>query len=535
MYNLLSQSLIQAKPLGPLTLAGVLAALARDAVESFPALRPHQAMFWHMFLVQLAALALHRAGRDRPPEDEAAWAALLRGLTPAFAEDEPWCLVVDDWSKPAFLQPPVPDDVEFDNEAPTPDAIDLLITAKNHDLKQAIARAGTPEDWIFALVSLQTGEGYGGRNPKKGTFYFGIARMNGGSSSRAMLTLAPLPGADEKVMAPRPGAWFSRDVRTLLAKREEMLDQTKLDYPDTGLGLTWLAPWPEGEQLQTGDLDIWFIEVCRRVRLLSRSGRFVGLKGTSKATRINAKHLKGVVGDPWAPIHRQESKSLTIGDDGDFHYRILVELLFSGEWIMPLLARRAPFETAETPVAIVAQALARGTSKTGGFRSRLVPVSSPAARSGWNRGAREKLNLLARDQIDTIKRFDRALAYALALAAADGVHDNVKREFYVYTKPARAHLERHADSIFFAHLWRQFEAAEQDEAVRQAAEADFVRDLWQRTRDIFEEFLPTMPCPSLYRHRAEARARAALWGNRDLRRNHPEIFEHKEKGGEDVA
>src|SRR6266481_7133165 len=39
------------------SLPGVLALLARDEVEGFAALRPHQTPAWHMFLVQLAALA----------------------------------------------------------------------------------------------------------------------------------------------------------------------------------------------------------------------------------------------------------------------------------------------------------------------------------------------------------------------------------------------------------------------------------------------------------------------------------------------
>ena len=107
----------------------------------------------------------------------------------SFPDDEPWRLVVDDRSKPAFLQPPVPKDVTLNKDVATPDALDLLITARNHDLKQAIARRADPEDWIFALVSLQTGEGYGGGSGG----YQGIARMNGGWSSRPMMALAPAP------------------------------------------------------------------------------------------------------------------------------------------------------------------------------------------------------------------------------------------------------------------------------------------------------------------------------------------------------
>lgn len=48
-FNLLSEPLIRATPCGPLSLPGVLAALVRDDVQSFAALRPHQQPAWRMF------------------------------------------------------------------------------------------------------------------------------------------------------------------------------------------------------------------------------------------------------------------------------------------------------------------------------------------------------------------------------------------------------------------------------------------------------------------------------------------------------
>lgn len=517
--NLLSRPLITAEPCGKLTLPGVLAALARDEAAEFPALRPHQAMFWHMFLVQLAALALHRAGLADMPESEDVWRELLRGLTPDFPEDEPWCLVVDDRSRPAFLQPPVPDGITLANEVPTADALDLLITSRNHDLKQAIARQGAPEDWIFSLVALQTGEGYGGAGNH------GIARMNGGSSSRALLTLAPLAGGTSaKDMAPRPGAWMRRDVRVLLANREAW---HTLDYPDQGgIGLTWTRPWPEGEQLRTRQLDIWFIEVCRRVRLQLRDGVLAGVKGTSSAARIDAKHLKGAVGDPWAPVHKTEGKSFTLAG-GDFDYGTLMELLFSGTWAVPPLSRPAGSEGPGTPMAIVAMALARGNSKTEGYRSRVIPVSGRVSNALGPR--RAELHQLARAQADTVAAFDKALAYALVLAAAGGDRERIRRDAYAFARRTRDGLARFADGIFFEHLWRRFEAEEADAEARRQAELAFAACLKERTWALFDAALPAMPCPSLYRHRAEARARRALHASA-LREAWPELFPQTPRG-----
>lgn len=262
--NLLTEKLISTDPAGMVSLPGLLAAMAQGRVQSFPALRPHQGAAWHMFLVQLAALALDRAGNERLPTIESDWAGLLRGLTPDYPDDEPWCLWVVEREKPAFLQAPDPGGLKW-MHVPTPDALDMLITSRNHDLKTAVAAKALPEDWVFAVVSLQTGEGYGGAGNH------GIARMNGGSSSRAMLGLAPLDSAGN---APDPSTWWARDVRRLLALRAAGGDAGPCTRG--GAALLWMSTWPEGSQLNVAKLDPWFIEICRRVRLM--------IEGAERAT-----------------------------------------------------------------------------------------------------------------------------------------------------------------------------------------------------------------------------------------------------------
>lgn len=520
MYSLLTQPLICTVPRGALTLPGVIAALVRDKVEGFPALRPHQSPGWHMFLVQLAALALHEADCRKIPEDEATWAALLRGLTPDFTEDEPWRLVVADETQPAFLQPPVPDGVTLSKNVPSPDALDLLITSRNHDLKQAVARSGQPEDWLFALVSLQTGEGYGGAGNQ------GIARMNGGFSSRCMLALAPRSGsADDKTMTPRPGAWFRRDVAVLLETRDEQLNKhAHLKYPATGgIKLTWLEPWPEGKQLQIKELDIWFIEVCRRIRLRQSGESLCAQKGTSKATRIAAKHLSGVLGDPFAPVNKTDNKSFTLGG-GNFNYRKLTELVLSGNWELPLLARPASFEREGETLLLVAQALARGNSKTEGFKSRALPIGGKVSRALGAR--RAKLHELAQKQMETIKIFDKALGKALALIAAGGDRERIKKDHYVHARDAQARLDQVADAIFFDHLWQRFEAQEKGKEALQQEQKRFAEALFDNAKQIFKAARPAIPCASIFRPRAEARAEQAFSGT--IRHNFPELFEMPE-------
>ena len=145
------------------SLPDIYASLMADNVSAFPALRPHQRHAWHAFLVQLGAMAMHRAGTDTPPDTAGQWLSLLRSLTPDYPDDEPWHLVVGDITKPAFMQPPARSserERDYQNEVATPDGLDMLVTSKNHDLKSSVARRYEIDDWVFVLVALQTMEGY---------------------------------------------------------------------------------------------------------------------------------------------------------------------------------------------------------------------------------------------------------------------------------------------------------------------------------------------------------------------------------------
>ena len=80
-YNLLDEPLIRTRLVAggqpqSFSLPALLAALGRDEIRDFPALRPHQRHPWHAFLVQLAAMALHHADRDAIFESEQAWKTL---------------------------------------------------------------------------------------------------------------------------------------------------------------------------------------------------------------------------------------------------------------------------------------------------------------------------------------------------------------------------------------------------------------------------------------------------------------------------
>jgi CRISPR system Cascade subunit CasA len=515
------------------SLPEVLAALIRDEVDSFPALRPHQMPAWHMFLAQLGAIVLQRAGLLAPPDDAATWGRLIGDLTRAeFPQDEPWCLVVADESKPAFLQPPVPTDrIGSDwwtGVADTPDALDMLLVSRGHELKQAVALPAAADDWLFALVSLQTCEGYNGKSN------YGIARMNGGSSSRVCLGLAPLDAASAAGTRIRLGRRLRRDLLQLAARHDEMLAQLPgLFPPEGGEALVWTLRWEEGDVLALTDLDILFIEACRRVRLRREGDRMMASTGTSSKRRIDAEQRKGVLGDPWAPVHKTENKALTLGEEGDFDYARVVELMLGADWQPPLLATLGPDEGSDAANwQLVAEALARGNSKTGGFRQRVIPLTGRVAKGLRNR--REELHVFAKQQIDEIKQIDGFLRNAIALGAAGGDNDNIDEDCYARSRPARRRLKDAADRLFFPALWQRFEAVEaNDEAARQAARSAFVRALAAAAETLLEEAIADLPCPSIRRPRAEVRARRRFYGALYGANGYPECFPERAKRDEE--
>ena len=77
------------------------------------------------------------------------------------------------------------------------------------------------------------------------------------------------PGRDKDISVD-PSAWWARDVRRLVEARTT--GQKSGIGAVAGPALLWCLDWPEGRQLDLRDLDPWFIEVCRRVRLTNKGG-----------------------------------------------------------------------------------------------------------------------------------------------------------------------------------------------------------------------------------------------------------------------
>ncbi len=452
-YSLLDEPLIRARLVDgghamKYTLPGLFVALARDEVRDFPALRPHQRHPWHAFLVQLAAMALHHSKQTPPFTTEQEWKSALLALTPEHPDGAAWCLIASH-DRPAFMQAPVPggDVSSWKNTLHAPDELDMLVTSKNHDLKAARMQQAMPDDWLMALISLQTQEGF------LGAGNYGISRMNGGFASR------PAIGAIPK------GHWgkrWQRDVAALINHRDEIVESMGL-CNENGNGLLWLTKWNGENSLAFSSLDPFYIEFCRRIRLvqIAQPTHICAIATGSKAARVEAKERNGITGDAWIPIDPAAGKALTITSDG-FHYKLAAELLFGNKY-RPPVAQAIDASDGMDGIVILAQGVTRGQGKTEGYHERRIPIS-PKVRNMLRQNQTDQLAKIAGERVDAVGKMRGVLWTALAAlfdqgADKDRFSDSAKDKAGVFSMA----FEQAEDARFFDDLNAEIEASEPDQ------------------------------------------------------------------------
>jgi len=491
-YSLLDGSVITVRHRNGETsttnLPEIFCVLLDDSIVSFKTLQPHQQQAWYSFLVQLAAMAVARENDGKIPTTPNEWKKLLVNL--ADGSEAAWHLVVDDVSKPAFMQPPIPEsslkEAKYRSDIQTPDELDMLVTSKNHDIKGNRILRPDPEHWFFALLTLQTMEGFLGRGN------YGIVRMNGGFGNRPLVGLSP-----EKSWGKR----FLRDVIVLLKNRTFLMDL----YTPNGQTLLWLPPW-DGEKASGIPLekcDPFFIEICRRIRLSKNNDQISSLRANTKAGRVSTSDdLNGRTEDPWTPIDKKGVKALTLGESG-FTYELIQQLLLGEEYATPIALE---FQHDEKDGAfLICQALVRGQGKTDGLHRRIIPIPPKVTASLFSKSsAKEVLAKRAKGRIsitDDVQR--KILRPAISSLLNSGTEQRVE---YDKVGPWINRFDREIDHRFFESLWVSVEM-EPEEAKRQWEEI-----LLEEAEKIFKEAERSTPIAQLRRLRAVSKARSMFYG-----------------------
>lgn len=512
-YSLLDDPFIRARSavngrLGQYTLPALFVAMADDRIRDFPALRAHQRHPWHAVLVQLAAIALHGAGRHTLFEDEAEWHAALLALTPEQPDGAAWCLI-SPHAEPAFMQAPTSDANvdEWKNVMASPDELDMLVTSKNHDLKAARMRDAQADDWLFALVSLQTQEGF------LGSGNYGVSRMNGGFASRPAIGVIP---------AGHWGRRWQRDVASLLKNRDQIATDFGLAQ-ESGVALVWLKNWDGTGSLPFQSLDPFYIEICRRVRLMLPDGSqsiSAAAIGT-KAARIDASGRNGVTGDPWTPIDRAAGKALTIGADG-FHYRLVTDLVFGNKFQSPI-AQAFDDSDGKTGLTMLLQGVTRGQGKTEGYHQRAIPISR-AVQEAFQRKQTDRLAAIASERVQSIGTMRssvlRTALFCLVQAGASSIKFDLPSSKN-QVEPYLQAFERNEDSLFFEDLNAEVEATD-PAAVR----LQWLIDLASRAEHMLRSAFRAGPQSGERRYRAQATALSRFHGALRNEKNLPTLADH---------
>lgn len=421
------------------SLSEIMARLSSGGIDSFDGLRSHQQRPWHCFLVQLAAVALGPEGA--PPETPEEWASRLLDISQG---EDSWQVITPDLSAPAFLQPPLSEkeslEPQYRNDTHHPDDLDVLISSTAHSTKPSRIRHPRMEHWVYALITLQTTQGYIGRGN------YGIARMNGGFGNRALLTLSPdLSWARS----------FQRDLEVLRRQRKEIGEPFDKD----GHALLWELPWDGSKEsaLPLSSLDPHFIEVCRRIRLLDdpTTGEITCWRTSTKGPRVDVPDsLNGRLEDPWTPVNTDEGKAVTIGEAG-FKYEQVASIFFEHVHRAPpsLQIHERDLEFDQT--FLVARTLVRGQGKTKGLKRRLIPFPDPSRLS-------ENLPLLssrAEELLEKCNEVSSSLLYPAASQYAfgdEGPGDNDS------IAPLISSYSRQVNERFFSLLFSSLEETEEE-------------------------------------------------------------------------
>ena len=445
MHDILNEDLIRTTnregTVEQRSLPDVYEALAADEVIGFPALRAHQRHAWHAFLAQLGTMAVHRAKLQTAPTDAGTWRSLLRGLTPDHPENEPWHLIVTEPGKPAFLQTPPGDLVhEYTKTVETPDAIDVLVSSKNHDIKQNIARRAELDDWIFALVNVQTTSGFLGRGR------YGSVRMNTGFGSRPALGLTP-DGANA-------GGHLFHDIAQMLIHRERNRRRGKPERREAnGHALMWLEPLDSDTQHEVEDLDPYFIEAARRIRLLAGDHRIAAAQATRQSTSINGKASQGNLGDHWTPIMKPDGKAFSVSSNG-WKSRVLMRLI--GDDTEVELPTAMTVESCEDVKRwrLIARGTAKAKGGTEGYHERCdITFDRQVIEMLRTEAGRQRIHEAGRALDKTIGKITDRLRLALAITTASGKTGNdLQNQHWTAAKRECADFEAGIEREFFPML-----------------------------------------------------------------------------------
>jgi CRISPR system Cascade subunit CasA len=322
---------------------------------------------------------------------------------------------------------------------------------------------------------------------------YGTPRMNGGFGSRPRVRIE---------YGIRMGQSFRDDIARLLPARSKLLSGA-WRYRQDGVLLTWIVPWNLKDSLTTAELDPFFIETSRAVRILpGGSAGLCAVGAASNAQRISAKDMNGLMGDPWIPVNLRKTAALTVGKRG-FTPELLADLIFERDFTLQAMQLPVPEKESQC-CSFHASVLARGQGTTDGFHDVVVSIPASIGTSPFRAGPEREL-LAKRSKTalnDSSEMQDRVLKPALFSLLETGPEqiNFDKRDVGEWVKRAVESYSVLWAAEFFPWLWRSVDMSEPD-AFRQ-----WRQDLSTMARGILNEAVLRFPMRDGRRLRARVRA-----------------------------
>jgi len=291
------------------------------------------------------------------------------------------------------------------------------------------------------------------------------------------------------------------------------------EFPDwmtlrDGLALLWLVPWDGTTAIDPTrtKLHPYYIEICRRIRIVEGGSILHALKATNKR-RINEDFLKpfnGRTGDPWAPVQNQELKTLSIGGSG-FDYARMAKLIIQKEYT-PSLLQKIDQTDPEEGLALMGRSVARGNSTTAGYHERVVPLARRVI-SLLRRGGGDFLAQIAERRVEEVSDMGGMLRVSILNLLQGGTADDPKDEKLntkkdtPWDKKAKKWLkafEHEVDQVFFARLWKEVAADPED---RDDVRLKWLEELRDLARKQLKKAERAAPLATMRRYKAVTRAR----------------------------
>ena len=354
--------------------------------------------------------------------------------------------------------------------------------------------------------------------------------MNMGNGNRPGISLAPL--------AAYPGDHIRRDLIALL----EFLPELRHNYPDfptspTAPALMWLTPWDGSreDRITITDFHPLYIDACRRIRLVQTKEGIRAIRATSRTAHTYNEELKGVTGDPWAPLDLKGSpKVLTLTGKG-FTARRLFTIMLSDRAVPPLMAKPTREEAEnDEPMVLISRTLVRGQCKTDGYHERNVIIRPTLKRSLAHPEDRLQAAEIADSMEKQLFQVKRMINHALRLFAVYGQTEKpgTGEKPSLRDHPAAGKVLNHFEQLVDATWWN----ALQDEMEATPGEEGAARNQWllngsngllDHARQALRDAVESLPTAVLLRRRAQQEALDLLETRFRAKSGFPWLFENE--------